>query len=146
MKHVFYTGMVTWAQVDMNRHMRHSAYADFAAQARILMLESIGLPEMEFVKNTIGPILFREEILYRREAKLNDEIRVTCLLTKSREDATRWSLKHQLYRQDDVLVAELNVDGSWIDMKKRKLAVLPTDFATKFLSIPKSDDFELEII
>jgi acyl-CoA thioester hydrolase len=40
---VFYEGQVLWSQIDANQHMRHSAYADFGAQARLTMMESLGL-------------------------------------------------------------------------------------------------------
>ena len=48
MKNVFFEGTVIWAQVDANRHMRHSAYADFGAQARLAMLEKVNMPPQVF--------------------------------------------------------------------------------------------------
>ncbi|NOR86119.1 MAG: thioesterase, partial [Bacteroidales bacterium] len=44
MKNIFYKATVMWAQIDANQHMRHSAYADYAAQARMGLLDSLGLP------------------------------------------------------------------------------------------------------
>jgi acyl-CoA thioester hydrolase len=42
MEPFFYEGQVMWSQVDANMHLRHSAYADFAAQARLMLLEKLG--------------------------------------------------------------------------------------------------------
>ncbi|EEI92050.1 hypothetical protein HMPREF0765_2374 [Sphingobacterium spiritivorum ATCC 33300] len=41
MENTFYEGQVIWAQIDANRHMRHSAYADICAQARSNMLKKM---------------------------------------------------------------------------------------------------------
>ena len=59
LKNIFYTGQVLWSQIDANQHMRHSAYADFAAQARIGMLQLVGLSPETLYRYKIGTVLFR---------------------------------------------------------------------------------------
>ncbi|MCC9137714.1 acyl-CoA thioesterase [Pontibacter silvestris] len=137
-----YEGKVMWSHLDANMHMRHSAYADFAAQARIAVLDSLGLDFKVFQNLKVGPILFREELIYLREIGVNDIIKVTLEMTKSKPDGSRWSIRHEIYRGDGVKAAVVNVDGAWIDIVKRKLTVLPEDLAQKFSHLPKSDDFE----
>jgi acyl-CoA thioester hydrolase len=144
MEHVFYEGKVMWSQIDANMHLRHSAYADFAAQARLEMLERLGFDARVFSELHIGPILFREELIYMREVRANDIVKVTCVMTKCRADGARWSFSQELYRGDGVQAALIHVDGAWIDMKARKLAALPGGWAEKFMHIPKSPDFILE--
>ncbi len=61
MENVFLETKVLWAQIDANMHLRHSAYADFAAQARLDMLQYIGMTPAVLHQEHIGPILFREE-------------------------------------------------------------------------------------
>ncbi|ALJ00974.1 acyl-CoA thioesterase [Rufibacter tibetensis] len=141
---IVYEGHVIWAQVDANMHLRHSAYADFAAQARISMLDTLGLDFKTFQHLKIGPILFREELQYLREVGINDTVKVESVLTKARPDGSRWSIRHELYRSDGVKAAIINVDGAWIDLLKRKLAGLPEDLAQKFMSLPQAEDFVLE--
>ncbi|QCR21453.1 thioesterase [Pontibacter sp. SGAir0037] len=131
-----------WSHLDANMHMRHSVYADFAAQARIAILDSIGLDFNVFRELNIGPILFREELLYLKEVGLNDTLKVTLELTKSRTDGSRWSIRHSIYRGDGVKAAVVNVDGAWIDTMKRKLTTLPSELAEKFMDLPKSMDFD----
>ncbi|WP_192820560.1 thioesterase family protein [Rufibacter sp. LB8] len=139
-----YEGHVIWAQVDANMHLRHSAYADFAAQARIALLDSLGLNFKMFQKLRLGPILFKEELHYLREVGLNENIQVKTMMTKAREDGSRWSIKHELYRQDGIKACIILVDGAWMDLAQRKLTALPADFSQQFLDLPKSEDFVLE--
>ncbi|RNI28991.1 acyl-CoA thioesterase [Rufibacter latericius] len=141
---IVYEGHVIWAQVDANMHLRHSAYADFAAQARISMLDSLGLNFKVFQHLKLGPILFREELQYLREVGINDTIKIESVLTKSRPDGSRWSIRHELYRGDGVKAAIINVEGAWIDLAKRKLAALPEDLAQKFMSLPQAEDFQMD--
>ena len=144
MENVFYEGKVLWAQIDANMHLRHSAYADFAAQARLEILEKLGFDANLLEKLKIGPILFREELIYMREVRPNDTIKVTCEMTHCRKDGSRWSFSQGLYRGDGIQAAQINVQGAWVDMTKRKLTGLPPEFAIKFLDIPKTNDFVLE--
>ena len=138
---IFYEGQVLWAQVDANMHLRHSAYADFAAQARLLVLDSIGFDGKLLAHHKIGPILFREELIYLKEIGLNDFVKVTCELSKYRKEGSRWSFKQEIFRGDGVKAAQVNTDGAWIDTEKRKLATLPETLLDRFKSIPRSGDF-----
>jgi acyl-CoA thioester hydrolase len=141
---VFYTGKVLWSQVDANMHLRHSAYADFGAQARIELLESLGFNAHVLNTLNLGPVLFREELIYKREVLPNDMIKVSCALSKGRKDGSRWSFVQKICRSDDVEAAIIHTDGAWIDRTTRKLVALPADWAEKFMQIPKSENFTWE--
>ncbi len=143
--HVFYEGQVLWSQIDANQHLRHSAYADFAAQARINMLEDAGLSPLTLFQSKIGPVLFKEELFYLREVAINDFIKVTCEVTRSRADGSRWAIRHELYRGDGVKAAVINAEGAWIDLEKRKLTILPVELSNLFLHSPRSNDYVEEI-
>jgi len=138
----YFETTVIWAQIDANQHMRHSAYADVAAHARVQMLDSIGLDSKAFFIHKIGPILFREEILYKREVHISEKIKVSCELTKCTSNGKKWSMRHQIFKENDKLAADIHVDGSWIDMKERKIVALPDQLLQAFNQIPRSDDFE----
>lgn len=144
MNNVFFEGRVLWSQIDANMHLRHSAYADFAAQARLQILEHLGFNAALLEELKIGPILFREELIYMREVRPSDTVKVTCEMTHCRRDGSRWSFSQGLYRGDGIQAAQINVQGAWVDMVKRKLASLPPQWAETFLQIPKSTDFVLE--
>lgn len=143
MESVFFESRVMWSQIDANMHLRHSAYADFAAQARLELLEKMNFGADMLAKLRIGPILFREELIYIREVRPNDTIRVSCELSKCRTDGARWSFVQKIFRSDGIQAALINVDGAWIDVQKRKLTALPEDIVQYFHTLPKTADFEL---
>jgi acyl-CoA thioester hydrolase len=85
MNNVFYEGQVLWSQIDANQHMRHSAYADVAAQARLNMLESLGsMPTKLFRTLKLARCYLSEEVNYLREVTINDHIKVICEVINSR--------------------------------------------------------------
>lgn len=131
--------------MDANRHLRHSAYADLAAQARIELLEEFDLSMEVFAKLKMGPILFREELIYLKEITGSQKIEITSVMTKSRKDGSRWSIRHEVFREDGVKSAIINVDGAWLNMVERKLGGLPEEFAEKFHQMTKSEDYVLEV-
>ncbi len=143
---IYYEGQVLWSHIDANKHMRHSAYADLAAQARLNMLESLGLKLSTLFDHNIGPVLFREELFYLREISINDSIKVSCELTRSRRDGSRWSIRHEIFRSDGIKAAIINADGAWIDSIKRKLTVLPEELNNLFMLLPRSSDYVEEAL
>lgn len=141
-ENVFYEGQIIWAQIDANRHLRHSAYADLCAQARSNMLRDTGLSLDKIAEMNIGPVLFREELVYLREIHLNDLVRVTVVMTKYNTANSRFSFRHEIYRSDGTKCAVVTVDGAWMDIAKRKLTVLPSAWQAVVERLPKSDDYQ----
>jgi acyl-CoA thioester hydrolase len=139
------TIQVRWADIDANRHLRHSVYYDYGASMRMNVLSERGLTTKKLEEFMIGPVLFREEAIFRREIVFEDSLRLTLELVKATEDFGRWSLRHHFLKGDDTLAAVLNIDGAWIDLNKRKLAPA-NDFIKKiFADFPKAADFQLII-
>lgn len=132
---------VRWSDIDANRHLRHSVYYDFGALCRMELLTQIGLSTKKLEELSIGPILFREEAVFRREIVFEDKIRITSAILKASEDYSRWSIGHEILKGDDSLAATLQVDGAWIDLVKRKLAIPDAFVQNIFSQIPKSPDF-----
>jgi len=131
-----------WADIDANRHLRHSVYYDFAAAARMNLLSERGLTSKKFEEFNLGPILFREEAIFRREIHLEDKITLTIELHKATEDFSRWSLRHAFLKEDGTLATTLSIDGAWIDLTLRKLAK-PNEFISNiFAQFPRSADFQ----
>ena len=134
---------VRWSDIDQNRHLRHSAYYDYGATARIACFSQHGLTNLKFEELRIGPILFREEAIFKREIKFEDRVTVDVSVTRSTRDFARWSLRHQLIKEDGTLAAIINLDGAWIDILKRKLAVPDNFVQAVFDDFPKAADYEL---
>ena len=139
--YIYYSGQVLWSQIDANRHLRHSAYADFCAQARSNMLNQLGLSIQLFAKNKIGPILFREELIYHREVTLDEFIQVSIELNKFNTLNGRFSFNHKILKADGTIACTVNVDGAWLDLQTRKLISLPENWKPLLNKIPKSSDY-----
>lgn len=137
---LFYEGQVLWSQIDANQHLRHSAYADLAAQARLNMLESVGLKFSRLAQAKIGPVIFREELCYLREVRIGEVIKINCELVKARADGSRWTIRHELVRSDGITAAIIICEGAWIDTEKRKLTSLSPEMSQLFLKLPGSED------
>jgi acyl-CoA thioester hydrolase len=133
---------IRWADIDQNRHLRHSVYYDYGAMMRMHVLQSNGLTTQKLEELKVGPILFREEAIFKREIKLEDHITINVELLKSTENYARWSLRHHFLKADNSLAAIVTIDGAWMDLEKRKLAI-PDDFVRQvFAQFPKSSEFE----
>ena len=130
-----------WADIDANAHLRHSAYFDYGASARMELLNKLGITLQIMKEQGIGPILFREEALFRKEIKLEDQITIDVEMVKLRPNGQRWSLRHHIRKSDGTVAAIINIDGAWMDIRKRKLAE-PNEFMKSiWKDCPRSDDF-----
>ncbi len=131
-----------WADFDPNNHMRHSAYTDYAAEARVRMFNALGLSLTEFNKLNLGPVLFREETIFRREIRLGEDIRVEVFLKGISENGERFKFYHKICKEDGSLAAEVEIYGAWLDLKKRKLTSPPDQVLLTLKDIEKTKDFE----
>ena len=133
---------IRWSDIDANRHLRHSVYYDYGAAMRMMFLTSKGLTTEKLEEFQVGPVLFREEGIFKREVRLEDEITIDVEIVKTTPTFSRWSLRHSIVKKDGTLAAIINIDGAWIDLVRRKLAE-PNEFIQKiFESFPKSADFD----
>lgn len=137
------TVQIRWADIDANRHLRHSVYYDYGASMRMNALSAQGLSMKKLEDLMIGPVLFREEAIFKREIIFEDEITIDVELVKSREDFARWSLRHHFIKADGTVAAIINIDGAWIDLAKRKLAIPGEYIVHVFDKFPKASDYEL---
>jgi acyl-CoA thioester hydrolase len=133
---------IRWSDLDPNFHIRHSVYYDWGAFCRIEFLNEQGLTAEVMQQHHIGPVLFREESLFRREIKMGDEIKINLRLIKAKNDYSRWSIQHQLTKAENILCAVLTVEGAWIDVLRRKLSSPPGIVYQVFDQMPKADTFE----
>jgi acyl-CoA thioester hydrolase len=135
---------IRWSDLDPNFHLRHSVFYDFAAQQRVEILSSIGLTMSKFQEMKMGPVIFREEAIFRREIKMGDNITLEVYLSKMSADGTKWSFEHRFMNDAGKLMATLHVDGSWIDIVARKLYKdIPQDLLQSFIDFPRTDNFEM---
>ena len=133
---------IRWADIDPNFHMRHSVYYDFGAQQRIEIIESLGLTMRLMQEQNFGPILFREECVFKKEIRLSDTITIHAKLAKRNADASRWTIRHEFVSSDNKICAILTLDGAWLDTRQRKLlSPIPQVVIDVFDAFPKTENF-----
>jgi len=130
-----------WADFDPNRHMRHSAYNDYAAEVRVRFFEAHDFHINDFARYHIGPILFKEETSFFKEIHIGEDIKADMELIAASRDFERWIFRHRIYNQKGQIAAEIKATGAWIDLQKRKLTKLPEEILHILKDMPVSDDF-----
>jgi acyl-CoA thioester hydrolase len=131
---------IRWADIDFNGHLLHSRYYDLAVAARMKFLQDFGITTNSFMEFKMGPILFREEAIFRREIRLEDKVTITVKLIKASQDYSRWSVRHEFFKEN-TLAATVHVDGAWLDFTTRKLGKANEVITRVFSEFPKSEDF-----
>ena len=132
---------VKWADVDQNRHVRHSAYYDYGAFVRVKFITHSGFDAKALGKLKIGPILFKEECSFIKEIHPDDTLRVNMLNGLSNNDGARWIVHHEIFNQHNEKVAHMTAKGAWMDLEKRKLTMPPKELAVAFNSLEVGNDY-----
>lgn len=132
---------VRWADLDPNGHVRHSAYYDYGAQARVAYLQQQGVGIAWMTAQGLGPVIFREECRFQRELNFGDDLVVDLRIKGASADHRKWSLQHRILRGDEVC-AVMEVDGAWLDLKKRRIRVPPEQLSRAFESLVRTEDFQ----
>lgn len=130
-----------WADLDPNFHIRHAVYYDWGAVCRIEFLGKYDLNASSLQQLEIGPILFREECLFKKEIRSGDIITIDLQLSKAKRNFSRWSIQHTIRKNGDTIAAIVTVDGAWINTVARKLAIPPLNVEKAFLAMPTTENF-----
>ena len=133
---------IRWADIDANNHLRHSVYYDFGAFCRMKLFTEIGITLSRLNELNIGPVILREEAVFRREIIFEDAISITTELLKATADYSRWTFRHILMKSDGSVATTMTIDGAWIDTKKRKMTIPPFELQETFHKIPRAANYE----
>lgn len=131
---------IRWGDLDSNQHVTHSKYYELGAHTRMSFMLEHGCSLDKMNESNFGPILFREECVFRRELNVGEVVQINMKLTKARKDGSRWSVQHEITNSDGALAAVMNADLSWIDLTERKLTV-PALAAALVEKMPRSERF-----
>jgi acyl-CoA thioester hydrolase len=124
-----YTVTVRWAELDSNGHMRNSAYLDLASHVRMTYFAAHGFPAEEFARRRFGPVVRRDELSFRRELRLLDEIDVTFEIEAMSRDGSRFRIVNRFLR-GGAEVARVTSTGGWLDLDRRRLTAPPDELVT----------------
>ncbi len=133
---------VGWGDLDTHAHMGNTAYLDKAVDVRMMFFQAHGFSVSELERLRLGPVVMRDEIEYYRELRLLEPINITLLLAGLSDDATRFRLRNEFYREDGKLIARLTTTGGWLDLATRKLTRPPANLIETMKQLARSDDFE----
>jgi acyl-CoA thioester hydrolase len=133
---------IRWADLDPNFHLRHSVYYDWAAMCRIDFLHRMGLTPVLMRSLNFGPIIFREECVFKKEIKYGDTVSIDLKLTKARRDYSRWTIIHGIKKNEDIFCALVTIDGAWLNTIERKLFIPPAEIAKVFQQMPIDENFQ----
>jgi acyl-CoA thioester hydrolase len=132
---------VRWADLDPNGHLRHTAYMDYAAQARVGLLSDCGFDLDRFQKLRIGPVLFREDARYLHEVRANECITVTTELSGLSANGKHWRMRHHIFKADGSLACIIDVQGAWLDLSARKTIPAPAELQNVMGKVPQAPDY-----
>ena len=134
---------VGWANVDFNGHLGNTSFLDLAVDVRMFFFAENGFPIQEFQRRRFGPVILKDEISYFKEMYLLDKIRITFQGAGISEDASRFKIRNDFFREDGKLAARLTTTGGWLSFETRKLIVPPTELADAMKSLARTEDFEI---
>jgi len=135
------TLFASWADMDFNSHMRNTAFLDKSADVRMMYFSENGFPAGEFSRLRLGPVIMKDEVEYRKEVSLLQEITVTLAIAGHSEDGSRFLLRNEILRQDGTLCARVTSSGGWLDLASRKLVSPPEALHRAMKSLPQVSGF-----
>jgi acyl-CoA thioester hydrolase len=130
-----------WSDLDMNGHMRHTAYLDHATHARMSCFAEHGFGIGEFRAHRCGPILKRETARYLREIGPGQGFCVRVELTGQSADRKQFAMRSTVVRDDGVTAAVVDIEGAWMDMDQRRLMAAPPALARAMAAMPHAADY-----
>ena len=134
--------VVRWQDIDANRHLRNTAYSEFATDTRFRYVAAHGYSQERFEELRFGPVILREDIRYRREVLLGQTVTVNFMAAGLSSDGSQWRVRQQVLLPDGREAAVLTLDGGWIHMDTRRLIEPPAELIALLEHLPRTSDFE----
>lgn len=118
---------VKWSDVDPNRHLRGSAYLDFTDHTRVDFMESNGMTIDMLTKLNCGFVITNTNLQFKREILMNEVISVDYCIDYFSDDYRKYAATHQIFKENGKLACVVKVEGFWIDLKTRRIAIPPEE-------------------
>lgn len=116
---------VRWADCDANKHMRHSAYADFCTHARIGFFDLKEVNAQYLKQQGLCIVLFKEQTEYFQETFMGDVLRVTVEPVQEKILQKSFGVMAKIYLPSGVLAAQNEVVIGFMDVNLRKIVLIP---------------------
>lgn len=102
-------------QIDFAGHVNNSVYIHWMEIGRLKLLEAIGMPIHEVLKQGIAPVLTQTNIIYKLPLYLGDRVQAQMWLSELRNASA--VMQFRFYNGDQVLAAEGMQKGLFVDVK-----------------------------
>ena len=132
---------VSWGDVDGNGHMANIAYLTRSADTRFLFFFENGFPNSRFSTEHIGPVILRDELVYRKELRLLQEFSVDLQMAGLSSDGGRFRIQNTFRNSDGEVTAIVNSEGVWFDLMNRRPRAPPPDLDAVQRAMPRGDLF-----
>lgn len=101
--------------IDFMGHVNNAVYIHWMEIARTKLLEAIGLPIHEILKQGFAPVLVNTNITYKSPLYLGDRVQIEMWLSELRNASA--NLQFRFYNSQQVLAAEGIQKGLFVDTK-----------------------------
>lgn len=131
-----------WGEMDQNGHMRTSAYLAVAEDVRMQYFAAHGFPMPRFLSLGIGPVVQGDDLRYRAELRLLEDVTVELAMDGLSPDGARFRMRNTFVRRDGMVACAITSTGGWLDLTERRLVAPPDDLAALLAGMTRTDDFE----
>jgi acyl-CoA thioester hydrolase len=132
---------VSWSDLDGNAHMGNSSYLEYASDTRMLFFTQHGFSVSRFVSEKFGPVITRDELVYRKELRLMDEFKVDFEAAGVSQDGVRFRVRNIFRNTSGEVLTIVTSEGVWFDLERRRPRAPPSDLDTLMRNLKKSDDY-----
>jgi acyl-CoA thioester hydrolase len=129
-----------WADMDLNQHMRHSAFADWASYARTEWLHINSFTMEKLVELKITPIMFEDRTRYLKEVLLGERIHLELQLAGADREGSQWFVRH-IFRRGETVCAVYEAQGAWFNIATRRVVPAPPGLLEAYSNLKRTDDF-----
>ena len=133
---------VGWGDVDGNAHMGNRAFLDRAADTRVMFFAAHGFPAARFATERVGPVITRDELVYRKELLLMDEFTVDLEYLGLSSDGLRFEVSNTFRNTANEVAAIVKSEGVWFDLDRRRPRAPPADLDAVQRQVPRSPHFK----
>ena len=132
---------VGWGDIDGNLHMANRAILDRAADARLLFFARHGFSAARLADEKFGPVISRDELVYRKELRLMDEFTVDLRLVGLSSDGVRFAIENTFRNAAGEVTTVVRSEGVWFDLERRRPRPPPPDLEAILRAAPRAESF-----
>jgi acyl-CoA thioester hydrolase len=133
--------VVGWGDLDANQHLANRAILDRAADTRLSYFAAHGFPATRFATERIGPVIVRDELVYRKELRLLEAFTVDVRLLGLSSDGTRFELENTFRNASGEVTALVTSEGVWFDLDARRPRPPPADLDAVQRAMPRAASY-----